>query len=523
VISNRKNYALTLISSFGGHAATMLVNLISVPISLNYWGKEKYGLFAIINSVIVYLSISNLGLNSAASILIAKNRVYEDKITILKRSFFLLLLSLAVFFVVFGLVNSASSDWVYLLGDIPESLFSETYTAMLVMVVFFFVNAVFAHIDSVFNGFQRLYILKIFDTLFLFLSFATLLATVVIKGTLWHFVFLNGCARLLVSIAKLLYFWLIISRQERAKDVQVVCEGTAGINPETSYGLIFFTGSKMVLIGIAAMVVWHTDNLVISHFLGIEHVAAYSVTFRIFYVFFSMIAILNGAILPLIAREMSIGNWEWINKVFSMLFKLMGLVGGLFWLGSVLFLRDFIIFWAGFDGYAGLLVLVVLGAYSYLMSMANLSAGVAMAMNYVNEVAWAGWLEAFVKIVSSILLLKVLHLAGVAMGTFLGSLAGPIVFLPLMLSRRKDNRLEYDTGFVIKHLLLVIFPFVAAAVLLQIYVEVFSVRIVSGIVLIALYLVVCKMMLPDDVASYLMNLLPERYRFLSCNSSNKSD
>ncbi len=513
MISNRKNYALTLVSSFSGHAASMLVNLISVPISLNYWGKEKYGLFAIINSVIVYLSISNLGLNSAASILIAKNSLYADKITILKRSFFLLLLSLSVFAVAFLSVNWISTDWVFLLGDISDALFSETYSAMLVLVAFFFVNAIFAHIDSVFNGFQRLYILKFFDMLFLFMSFAVLLITVFRQGALWYFVFLNGCARLFVSIAKLLYFWLIICKECQTQLEPCSSDLIVDSNPETSYGLILATGLKMVMISVAAMFVWHSDNLLISHFLGLGHVAEYSVTFRIFYAFFSMIAVLNGAILPLIAKEMSIGNWEWINKVFSMLFKLMALVGGLFWLGSIVFLRDFIVFWAGSDGYAGLVVLVILGAYSYLMSMANLSAGVAIAMNYVNEVALAGVLEAVIKIVSSVVLIRGFHLAGVAVGTVFGSLAGPILFLPLMLARRKENRLKYAPSFVVKHLLFVIFPSVLGAVLVQVYVDSPFVRFVAGSVLIMLYLAGSKVMLPNEVVTYLGNLFPERYKF----------
>lgn len=515
MISNRKNYILTLASSFGGHAITMLINLISVPISLNYWGREKYGLFAIINSLIIYLNVSNLGLNSAAAILTAKNRYFGEKIIILKRSFVLLLLSLFVFALVFFIINFFTANWVYLLGNIPETLFSDAYKAILTMVVMFFINAVFSHVDAVFTGFQRLYVLKAFDMLFVILSFLALLITVYFKKSLWQFVLLNGCVRFLISVTKLLYFLLIIVKEEKISSRRPEEQNLPEVNSDTSHRVIFYTGLKMLMISIPAMAVWYTDNLVISYFLGIDRVTEYSVTFRLFYVFFSVISIINGAIMPLIARQMAFDNWSWINKVFGILFKLMAITGGFFWLGSVLFFKDFILFWAGSAGFAGFAVLLALGGYSYLLSMANLSAGIAVTMNKADEVVWVGWLEALVKVVLSIVLLKMFDLAGVALGTFLGCLIGPTVILPIMLVRRKDNRLEYDVKFAIKHLVLVILPLVSGAVIMHFFVEEFFVRCGLGAVLISLYIYLCRRMLSDETLEYLLDLLPEKYKSIS--------
>lgn len=512
VISNKKNYGLTLLSSFGGHLSTLVLNLVSVPISLNYWGREKYGLFAIINSVIVYLSISNLGLNSAASILMAKNSRFRDKIAILRRSFYMLLGSILAFSLSLYMVNRFTSRWVYLLGDIPDSLFSETYGAMLLMVVFFFINAVFSHIDAVFNGFQRLYVQKVFDTLFLFLSFGVLLLTVAVKGSLWHFVLFNGLARLLVSLIKIAFFYYRIYGEEKRRGKAAAFSGPEESNTEVSYRAIITTGLKMVVIGIAAMVVWHTDNMVISHYLGIDKVTPYSVSFRIYSAFFSLIAVLNGAILPLIARELSLGNWEWINRVYGILVKLMALVGGMFWLCGVLFLKDFIIFWAGPDGFAGLAVIIALGGYSYLLSMVNLNAGVAISMNYVDEVVWVGWIEAAVKLISSIMLLHYWGLAGVAAGTFLGSFAGPMIFLPWVIKRRSGNRIDFDAVFVARHFFLVLLPSLLVALLIQANLLALVPKILISVVLLLIYLLASKKMLPHEVIQYIMTLIPAKYR-----------
>lgn len=513
-VSNKKNYWLTLFSGFGGHSLAIVLNLLSVPISLDYWGKEKYGLFAIINSVIVYLSISSLGLNSAASVLMAKNAHFSEKITILKRSFAMLLGSVTFFSIAFYFLNFFSSRWIYLLGDIPEALFSETYYAMLLMVVFFFINAVFSHIDAVFNGFQKLYVQKLFDALFLVLSFAVLLLTIAVKGNLCHFVLFNGLVRLFISIAKIYFFYTRIYADEKIRAMSEPSPATLtpAENEETSFKVIVFTGLRMVVVGIAAMIVWNTDNLVISHYLGIDSVTPYSVSFRIYSVFFSLIAILNGAIMPLIAREMSVGNWMWINRSFGILLKLMALAGGLFWLSGILFLKDFIIYWAGIDGFAGLAVIFALGGYSYLLSIVNLNAGVAIAFNYVDEVMWVGWIEAIVNLVASIMLLKYFGLAGVATGKFLGSLFGPTIFLPLVIKRRSKNKIEFDVKFILTHLLVILIPALVIAVLIQLLVTGIFLKVVFSILLLLSYAFASRKILPDEVVVFIKRMIPSRFK-----------
>lgn len=72
---------------------SIFVGLISVPIGLHYFGLVRYGIWAVISSVIAYLNISKLGINSAIPLLIAQNSKLLEQQADLLRSLFLLFIS----------------------------------------------------------------------------------------------------------------------------------------------------------------------------------------------------------------------------------------------------------------------------------------------------------------------------------------------------------------------------------------------------------------------------------------------
>lgn len=496
-ISNKKNYLLTLFSSFGGQVLSIIINFVSVPIALNYWGQERYGLFAIINSVIVYLTLSNLGLNSAASTLMAKNNNISEKYLILKRSFYMIIISVAVFTVFFIILDKISLNWIYFVGDIPKQFIKETYTALYIMIILFFFNTVLSIIDSVFNGFHKLYIQKNFDIAMNVFSFGALLLTIAINGKLGHFVLFTGLVKVLFSIVKIGYFYYFM--QDGKQKVKIEEKMIENEDSEYSYKNIFMTGLRFFFIGIASLVVWNTDNLVISHFLNIGSVTPYSITFKIYNIIITVIIILTSSMLPLLAKEFGNNNWNWINETYDKLLKIMAIFGGLSWIGGILFFKDFINLWTGEKGYAGLLVVAALGGCTYLLSMVNLNAGIVGAFNYINGFAiWIGWLEALVKFSFSVILLKFFGLGGVALGTLLGSLFAPTIFLPYILKKRSLSQMKCDYRYIIKHFLVIIVPSIVLSVLIQQQISNVLIKIGLGIIQIVLYLVLSIKLLPKE-------------------------
>ena len=72
-ISNTHLFKLTFYSGIAKTILTIIIGMLSVPFALNYFGIQKFGVWNVISSFVVYFSMTNLGLNAAATILINKN------------------------------------------------------------------------------------------------------------------------------------------------------------------------------------------------------------------------------------------------------------------------------------------------------------------------------------------------------------------------------------------------------------------------------------------------------------------
>lgn len=102
---NKKQYILNLISSYGNTVIVALLSFISVPIALNYWDKELYGIWTILISFSSYISASGLGIDSATGVLATKNSNYDIKLAIVQKGFKLLLICSTFVLIIFFIIN----------------------------------------------------------------------------------------------------------------------------------------------------------------------------------------------------------------------------------------------------------------------------------------------------------------------------------------------------------------------------------------------------------------------------------
>lgn len=135
-----KTFILGTISHYGTSIVSIIVGLVSVPIGLHYFGPIRYGIWAVVSSVIAYLNISNLGIPTATAVLTARASKPFERRAVLRRSLFLLLISSAVVLsVVLGIVYFYP-NWVVALGKIPVDLHKEAAEAATAVAILFLVN-----------------------------------------------------------------------------------------------------------------------------------------------------------------------------------------------------------------------------------------------------------------------------------------------------------------------------------------------------------------------------------------------
>lgn len=483
-ISNKRNYMLTLFSKFGGVIIQLIIGVISVNISLNYWGNEKFAILAVVNSIISYLSISNLGIGSATATLMGKSENYEDKLLILKRSFYILLILTVIFMLIFIGINLFYKDWIVFLGKIPSSLKSEAYLACYMLVIFYLINQPITILSTVFFAFQKQYVYDNFELVLKLTAILRLVVIVVFKLNMVQYIVFVGILEFVFYSIRALYGYITIIKKQKIQIFKI----TKSSNKETESKFILITGLHFFIAGMAAMISWSSDNLVISNFMGVEYVTPYSITYRLFSMMFMIIGVINMSLLPIAIRKFSEKNWEWINEKYELFSIITTISSGLFWLGGVCFFREIIVLlWIGQQGYAGFLVVFFLGGYSYILSLVGLNSGMINSFNYIKGTHWIFWFEAILNVGMSIVLSKYLGLGGIAIGTFLGGLFGPLLLLPIVIKRRSANNFKTNSRKILNNFLTVLFPMLVLSTLNYFFIEALYLRMIIGTIICLIY------------------------------------
>jgi len=502
--SRKKTFLLGTASHYGTTIVSILVGLMSVPIGLHYFGVVRYGIWAVISSVIVYLGLSNLGITTAAATLMAKASAPHEQWAVLRRSLFLLLISSAVASgVVLGIAHFYPG-WVAVLGKIPVDLHGEVAEAAIAIAILFLLNLPLTVFSYGFVGRQKVYWERTYASLTTIAGLLALILTVfLLKGNLVTLALFTGIARLLVGIACASHF-LIANSELRQKFDKPMSE-------EFSTNSILASGTRFLVIGIAATIVWNTGNLIISHFLGPEMVTPYAVTFALFNLGLSIFAAINAALWPMYGQSAGRNQWEWVQQTYNHAVHLLPILGGLLWIGGIAFAREIITVWAGPQAYGGLLVIIALGGYGYTTSLVSCHGTILTALNRTKRMAIYGWLEAGANLGISLALVRVLGSGGVALGMFLGNLLTVFWLLPRDVARQTAGKVSIHVRPIVSHAIGAMFPCLAFVLLSYLFAPVAWMRVTMNIFVVILYLVLSLRIMSPDTRSLVKNMLAEVY------------
>jgi len=499
MISRKKTFFLGTFSNYGTNIISMVIGLISVPIGLHYFGPVRYGVWAVISSLIGYLSLSNLGINTAAGTLTAKATKLFEQWVILKKSLFLLVIISAIVLSLILGINYFYPDWIIILGKIPNNLYVETTKATMMTAILFLLNLPITAFSSGFIGLQEFYWERFYASFNIIVGLFALILTTLVKGDLVTLALFRGVATFFITVICALHF-LFAHRKLRQNFEKTTKD-------EFSSKSIFLSGIKFFIIGIAAMVVWNTDNLVISHFLGVEAVTPYAVTFKLFSVLYVIFTAINSTLFPMYGRAAGLGQWDWIRSTYQKAIQILPVVGGLVWIGGIAFTEKIIDIWTGPEAYAGMLTVFALGGYGYLLSIVSINSFLLTGLNATKNMVFIGWAEAVANIVISIALVGPLGIGGAALGTFLASLLTVSWMLPLDIYKQTQKRVKFCFRPTLLHTFLILLPCLCASILVSNYLQNDVSKILINILIIIIYLVSSWFIMSLEIRDFIINTI----------------
>ncbi len=328
------------IGAVSGRVAQIVVSLITVPLTIHYLGKERFGLWITISSVLAIAAFADFGMGNGIlnSVSDAYGKDDRDTIRNVVSSGLAVLVAvggilLAFFFLIYHLVS-----WADLLRVVSPLARSEAGPAIAVFTVCFALNIPLGAIQKIQMGLQESYLTNIWQTF----GAAVSLAGVVV-GIRMHVglpVLLTAIAGVpvLAAVCNTAQFFGLKERDLRPHWRMISYNHVRRI---AILGGLFFVLQAAVAIAFSA------DSFIVARSLGAVTVPDYAIPQRMFSLISIMVAMMVSPLWPAYGEALSRGDGKWVRRTLtrSLLLVFCGacLASGTLFLLS----RRLILWWVG--------------------------------------------------------------------------------------------------------------------------------------------------------------------------------
>lgn len=484
-------FLLGNISSYGCFFVQTITAIISVALGLKYFGATVYGVWLIISSIVGYFNFANFGISSSARNKIAHTSNVRYQRCIIKQSLILLGVSSGAILAMLLVVGKVFPDWISILGKIPLETKDVAAKATLAMLILLLLRLPAMLFVAVFSALQEIHWEKFYGAVNSIAGLGVLLLTISINGDLFVLALFAGLSGLIVSLISGAH--LFIAHPKLFPRVKRDIGRSASY-----YRDLFSIGLRFLNLQFSTLIIMNTDNVIISHYLGAKDVIPYAVCFRLFFMGISAVSMIGIVLCPMYAKAKGDERWDWIDRVYNMSIVCLMTLAGALWVGGIAFSEDIVNIWVGADAYGGLSLIFALGGWAYMAAYVGSGLSLLNALDPTKVQVLISWLHAVLKISISLVLIKVLGIAGIGWATFI---AIPIVyaFVPShYVSHRTNSKVKLKIRPIAKHSIVVCF-FVLGATLAKIFIDHVFYGISCRVLIFICYIFVSWRLLPSDV------------------------
>jgi len=403
---------------WSGAAARLLssaLTLISLPLAVRYLGAERYGVWATITSTVVWINLLDLGIANTLTNHISRAFALEDKASAARYFTNALVLTVGVstiagtaFAFVFPRIN-----WTGLF-NIGASVRASEVSSTVATAAFLMLVGLPCNLGSrLLAGYQELHRNN-------FAVCAGAVAGVV--GLALGVAMRVSMPVLFVMSAGCLTFASLVTLLVTVTWAKPWLLPRPSLIDSRAIKELLNSGSSFFLIQVAAVVVFSSDNLVVSHYLGAAEVTPYSVTWRLVGLAALLQSLIFPALWPAYAEAYARRDYDWIRRTFSLTMRGTVALNLAFVIVLVLFGRALIRLWAGPAAVPTNYLLLAMGVWALINGFMSVESCLLAALNRTREQAVLSILAAILNIALSIALVRHIGSLGVIGGTILSYL-----------------------------------------------------------------------------------------------------
>jgi O-antigen/teichoic acid export membrane protein len=404
-----------IFSAAGARVLSSLVTLLALPLAVRYLGPERFGLYATVTSTVVFLNLLDLGIASTLTNHIARSYAVGDKTYAARYTGNALTLTC--------LIAAATAaglcllwprfDWSVLFNvraSLARTEVGQTVAAATALILMGLPASLGARI---FAGYQQVYMGNVVLAVGTLANLAGLLLGVALHVSMPLLLLLGTGGITLANLAGLaaLLLWLKPWLRPRFN-----------LLSRTTAQDLLSSGWGFLLIQIAGAIVFSSDNVVVSHYLGPAQVTPYNVTWRLVGLTAVMQGLIFPALWPAYAEAYARGDYTCMRNTFRL--TLRGTLACNVGLGLLLIAvgRPLIRWWAGAAAVPSMTLLIAMSFWGVLSGCMTVESCLLAAVNRTREQGILSVVAAALNLALSIFLVQRIGAVGVIAGTILSYL-----------------------------------------------------------------------------------------------------
>lgn len=420
----RQTFLRGISLNYAAFVLSVISLFILTPVVVKHLGQSMYGVWAIISSVVAYLNMCSIGIDTAVGKYTAEFYATQktNKLNMLVSSAVITLLGIGV---LISLLLLVFTPFLPQLLNIPSEFHKPAQITFVIMglnILFLFQARIF---ENVFFGLQRVDFFYGFNALRIITSFFLILF-VLHMG-------LGIVGMAVVGVLTSLMFFplypLLFRKLNCPIRVNLRSFSFAAIKEYVPYSLRTFS------LGITSLILYNTDVIVIGFILGASQVTPYIICYRICWYATYIFSGFSSVMFPQFSRLYALKDMDRLHTLFLGISKISVAIMAPIAIILLLFGQHFINLWVGPDNWVGLKVFCLFILMDFLHAIGT---PVGIMLQGIGENKWLAYSEmanAGLNLGLSVLLGINFGIMGVVLGTVIAHLLTSTWFTPLLVCR----------------------------------------------------------------------------------------
>ncbi|MFY0651990.1 MAG: hypothetical protein JXQ96_08165 [Cyclobacteriaceae bacterium] len=306
----------------------ILINLLSIPLIINYLGSESYGVYITFSSFLGIGSILDFGLGDNLRLGISKNYHKEnlESLRVLISTTYVFMSIIGVLSLIVFLLIEVTLGWESLL-NVNQAITHEIRVFVIVTVVIYSVKSVLGLIHRIFLGLKLANNSTALSLISSIVSYLTVLLVLEnFNSSLINYSLFVGIFELVLLSLFSLYFFHKEWNSFKPSFEYVRFKNTRLFQSKFYYFVLSLTG----------FLVLNTDNFLISHIFSPSDVSTYYIAFKLFNISSIIFTVIQLPIFANYTERYLIEDFDWIRTINRRLF--------IIWLGLSLLILIILFF-----------------------------------------------------------------------------------------------------------------------------------------------------------------------------------